>query len=417
VNILYLQKHFDFSGGEKGSRVGKYISGEIKSYCECYYDIDYIQSYLDKGKKGFEDYILNFIVEKKIDYIIFTPLSHDTTIDPLFLEKLHKISTIVMLFGDGEYYFEKVHRYYAQVSDLVLYFGNYHLKALYELLDIKTIHFKAHFDTSVYRGLEPCKTDIDVSFVGTMQANRGLYIEFLEKQGVALEQYGYGSKNGIIPFDKMVNVFQRSKLNLHFTSLAAPGRFIVYPSKLNQRIKQYKGRLVEVPLSGGFLLTEYMPDIEHFFKVGEECDVFYSEKDLLEKIKYYLEHDDERERIARKGQERALRDYDVRKGVRDFIDSLRDVKKSNATVYLDDDFIRLYANKRFYYSAYFISRAELGKLMQELQIVLSNIRFFSVKKAFLFFLAGITETVLGENIRKPFRKFKFYSYLRKIPKY
>jgi hypothetical protein len=417
-NILYLQKHFDLSGEKFGPMVGKYLTNEIKKCSENFYDINYFSLYFEKGKKGFEDYIVNFVIERKIDYVFFSPLFHDVTVDPLFLKRLHGHSTLVLIIGDCEYYFEKIHRYYAQLFDLVLFFGNYSSKAGFELLDINVLHFKGYYDTAFFRSLGPCEKNLGVSFVGSIgQANRRQYIEYLEENGVAVEQYGPGTRGGILHYDEMINTYQRSKINLHFTTLSYFGGNIIYPSKINQRIRQFKGRLVEVPLTGGFLLTEYMPDIEGFFKVGEECDVFYSEKDMLEKVKYYLEHDEERESIAKRGHERALRDYDVRAGVKEVFFALKNNRKSKITSYLDDDFLELYSNKRFYYVAYFIANAELGKLIQEIKIIFSNLRCFNIKKAFLFFLAGITETVITEKIRRPFRRFKFYSFLKKIPRY
>jgi hypothetical protein len=418
MNLLYLQKHFDNMDNEFGSRIGNYLTKEVQSHCENFYNLDYLSIYFEKGKKGFEDYICDFVVEKKVDFVFFVPLSHDVTIDPLFFKRLHQLTKVIMQFTDGEYYFEKIHRYYAQLSDLTLYAGNYNLKIAYDLLDINALYFKGLYDTDFYGTQEPCKKDIDVSFVGTInQASRRKYIEYLESNGVVVEQFGQGTKNGVITFDEMTNTYKRSKISLHFTSLSYPNNFIIFPPLINQRIKQHKGRLCEVPLSGGFMLTEYMPDMEEYYKVGEECGVFYSKEDLLGKIKYYLEHDAERELIAKRGHQRALKDWNVRAGVNKLFDVLRDLKKSNATTYLDNEFLELYSNKRFYYVSYFLANAEFGKLMHEIKVIVSNLRCFSLRKAFLFFLAGITETVLGEKIRRPFRKFKFYGYLRSIPRY
>jgi hypothetical protein len=401
-----------------GTDWGVCMQKEIENYCANFYTMDYVDLYLEKGKRGFEDYVIDFVIDKKIDYVLFSPLSPDPTIDPCFLEKLHKLTILLMLFTDSEYYFERIHRYYAQLSDLVMHVGNYNTLFGYKLLDINAMHFHDYFNTACYKGAEHRSLDIDVSFVGNLgQANRRQYIEFLEQEGLAPEVYGLGTKNGVVSFDKMIDVWHRSKINLHFTSISYPEGFIANPSLINQRVKQYKGRILEVPLSGGFLLTEYMPDLEHFLKIGEECVVFYSEDDLLEKIKYYLEHDEEREKIAKKGYERGMRDYDFHAGVGRLFDILRDIKKSKATLYLDDDFLELYVSRRFYYIPYFFVNAEFGNMLQEIKIILSNIRCLSLKKAFLFFIAGINDKVLVEAIRRPFREFKFYSYLRKIPRY
>ena len=68
-------------------------------------------------------------------------------------------------------------------------------------------------------------------------------------------------------------------------------------------------RVFEVTGVGSFLLTEYHPNIEQIFKPGIEIETFRDSNELIAKIKYYLAHPDEREAIARRGQERCLKDH------------------------------------------------------------------------------------------------------------
>ena len=72
-------------------------------------------------------------------------------------------------------------------------------------------------------------------------------------------------------------------------------------ASLHPEVKQIKGRVFEVPMSGGFLLTEYCEGLEDYFKIGEEIDCFNSKEEALEKINYYLRADDKREKIAAAG--------------------------------------------------------------------------------------------------------------------
>lgn len=65
----------------------------------------------------------------------------------------------------------------------------------------------------------------------------------------------------------------------------------------------------EIPASGGFQLTDYRKDLDALFDIGREVAVFKDRTDLREKIKYYLEHDQERKNIARAGHERVLQDH------------------------------------------------------------------------------------------------------------
>jgi spore maturation protein CgeB len=62
-------------------------------------------------------------------------------------------------------------------------------------------------------------------------------------------------------------------------------------------------------MSGGFYMVEYMEELEEFFDIGKEIVCYTGKEDLADKIKYYFEHDVERERIRQAGYSRARRDH------------------------------------------------------------------------------------------------------------
>ena len=68
-------------------------------------------------------------------------------------------------------------------------------------------------------------------------------------------------------------------------------------------------RHFEITACGGFLLAYLTPELSSCFEIGEECDVFRDEAELLEKIHYYMEHAERRREIARAGQQRTLRNH------------------------------------------------------------------------------------------------------------
>ena len=70
-------------------------------------------------------------------------------------------------------------------------------------------------------------------------------------------------------------------------------------------------RIFEATGCGAFLLTEYFDNLNSLFEVGKEIETFKNEKELIEKIEYYLDHEDERAAIAKRGQQRCLRDYSM----------------------------------------------------------------------------------------------------------
>ena len=107
---------------------------------------------------------------------------------------------------------------------------------------------------------------------------------------------------------EMPKVFLFSKINLNFTS--KPIR-----SGLPLRIWDILG-------AGGFLLTNFQSEIPEYFEVGKDLEAFASEEELVEKIRYYLAHNEEREEIARNGYQKAKEQYSLETRVRQMLGCL-----------------------------------------------------------------------------------------------
>ncbi len=81
---------------------------------------------------------------------------------------------------------------------------------------------------------------------------------------------------------------------------------IVFLSKVNH--DTYTRRCFEIPAAKTMMIAPYTEDIAAMYNADEEA-VFYSNKEeFVNKICYYLEHADEREKIAEAGYRRLLKD-------------------------------------------------------------------------------------------------------------
>lgn len=88
-------------------------------------------------------------------------------------------------------------------------------------------------------------------------------------------------------YDMAPYVFKKAKINLNIS--------------LRSIIAGIPLRGFDILGAGGFLLTNFQPDFLHFFVPDEDYVYFESKVDLMDKIAYYLAHEEERAQIAENG--------------------------------------------------------------------------------------------------------------------
>lgn len=139
-----------------------------------------------------------------------------------------------------------------------------------------------------------------VSFVGAAHGDRRERIAELQRHGVEVSCFGHGWPSGSVDADEIPRIMRESVISLNFAN--------------SKGENQMKARTFEVPGAGGFLLTEDAASLDKFYIRDKEVVTFASMPELVNKIKYYLSHPQERDAIARAGFERTRRQhtYDIR---------------------------------------------------------------------------------------------------------
>lgn len=112
----------------------------------------------------------------------------------------------------------------------------------------------------------------DISFIGALRNERKKYYDLLKFK---LYNNAYNENHS--------RAVSETKINLNFTEGGTSDR-------------TYK-----ILASRGFLLTQPWKNMENDFKIGIDLDIFNNIDELKSKIKYYLENEEERVKIAESG--------------------------------------------------------------------------------------------------------------------
>lgn len=96
---------------------------------------------------------------------------------------------------------------------------------------------------------------------------------------------------------EMPKAFYLSKINLNITSRS-----------IESGIPQ---RVWDILAVGGFCLTNYQPELEEYFEIGKDLEVWHDLPELEEKIRYYLTHEEQRIRIAINGYQKVRKSHSL----------------------------------------------------------------------------------------------------------
>ncbi|MFP3153802.1 DUF3880 domain-containing protein [Lachnospiraceae bacterium ZAX-1] len=94
---------------------------------------------------------------------------------------------------------------------------------------------------------------------------------------------------------EMPNIFYSSDININLT--------------LRSIVSGIPLRALDIMGAGGFLLSNYQPELASYFVDGSELVLFDSEEDLLLKTSYYLTHENERKEIAQNGLHKIQQEF------------------------------------------------------------------------------------------------------------
>ena len=108
---------------------------------------------------------------------------------------------------------------------------------------------------------------------------------------------------------EIMPMLQKKYIHSEEKSKAFNGAKIVLNNLHPAVINGLNKRTFETTGCGAFLLVKYRPALEELYDVGKEVVAYHNFDDMIEKIDYYLAHDEERKKIAEAGYKRAHKDH------------------------------------------------------------------------------------------------------------
>ena len=332
MKILFTSVEYDQYNPRRGKSFeyhNFYLQFKAMSHEVRYVPFDRI---LEVGKKKFNEDLLHEVQEFQPE-LLFAFMYTDE-FDPNILDQIKKKTTSVAWFSDDSWRFWNYSRFWAPHFSAVITTFSWMPQYYKKYGQPNVIRSQWGMNASVYKptSLDGSEKRPDVTFVGGWSKPRGKIVEAIKREGIPVEVFGGGwPKARRASDEEMVKLFGVSKISLAlnpppgYFNKNSLGRILFRRSRdkivpdfhlfsnfrawLDRGTPQIKGRHFEIPACGGFLLTSPADDLENFYVPGEEMVLFRDLNDYIEKIRYYLNHDSEREAIAKAGYERTMRGH------------------------------------------------------------------------------------------------------------
>jgi len=252
--------------------------------------------------------LVRFIIKNNINAIMLT-VSFNPLINRL-IETLKNFG-IKMIYWDVEAYFDP---FLSKNADIILTTR----KKIPELdIDKPVIFFPFFTDTNIFKPLK-LKKDFDISFVGVIKDKRKdflLPIIKKYKKRVLLvgsnfdSDFNIATKFPFMDYDYLNLIYNKSKISINIL--------------IEESIKMhgFNQRTFEILGSKTFLVTTGRHH-EDLFKDKKHLVIAETPKEMLEVIDYYLENEEERERIAEEGYREILNKHTEKHRAKEFIEIL-----------------------------------------------------------------------------------------------
>lgn len=278
--------------------------------------------------------ILAAVIKEDFDLIW---IDKGITIFPKTLKQVKKITSSLLLHHSTDDFKHVAYSFCHYIKAIPLYdihitSNKVNIPELYELGAQKVSFSENGYDHQIFHPVDVVGDEYkaDIFFIGHWEPNTEKYIVALVEAGLPVSVRGERwdrAKNKKI----LKNVIKSGPLNeKEYVKALCSGKIgLGVVSKWNR--SQTCGRIFEIPACGTFLLALRNSSTQALYREGIEAGFFSSSEELVQKARYYLEHDTERKKIALAGNKRCVDNkcswWDLVKEILAEIDNLIEAKK------------------------------------------------------------------------------------------
>ena len=275
--------------------------------------------------------LVSFCEQEKPDLIFFI-LSHDL-FNKDVISRLTEKYTTVNFFGDDHWRFESFTK---KLADCFTYCVTTDPLAVekYNAIGFDKLILSqwAALDLDKKAISNSTEYKYDVSFIGGKNAYREWVVDYLGSKGIRVTCFGVGWPAGPVSANKMSQIFKETKINLNISNSCSydlrffrnkPFTFLRQLLRSSKTSSQIKARNFEIPALNGFQLTDYVPFLDRYLRIGEEVVCFNDVNESIDLINYYLKNEIEREKIKSASHKRAVEEHFYLNRVADILNEIK----------------------------------------------------------------------------------------------
>lgn len=264
--------------------------------------------------------ILEAAAEFRPRLIFFVKAYH---VEPQTLERVRRIAPCFVYMNDDMFNpANQTPTFYGNVPhfDVILTTKSYNVREFFRAGAQRAVYIANAYDPHIHYPCQPSvaeRADMqgDVAFIGTFRAARADFLNRIVRLGdLKLNIWGSGWRK----MRRIDHIHRwrrwremRGCVHAHELWCGDMGKAIqankITLGLLYQENRDLQtSRSFEIPACGGFMLAERTEEHRQYFEEDKEAAYFSTFEELRDKLRFYVAHDDARERIAAAGYRRCV---------------------------------------------------------------------------------------------------------------